>query len=402
MKYPEYWAGTLEENRTARQDVGNLINQLAIAGDCMDDNCCPDVPSTVTILHRVASDNSSLEMSIDGGETWLPDNTDPRGQVMSTPAPVGSVAASKCEAAANIVQGLMEAQTVISDTLSAGGSLQTLALEVITAILALLLLPPLGAAVLLTIVFGLIRHFLAMGQAAYDALFTAENWDRVTCAFYCAMDDDGKLSASGMETAKRIIYKNVPGQNSPTGAAQNIVELINFVGLAGLNLFAYTYQADGANCDDCECPTCEIDYDFQVLPFYWVLDDVKGTWELGANKGWKSIYKVTTDQTYYVAKIEQTFVEPCFAGYLHLSFFITDHPDRNARVGFDRLLMVDNVLTWENNGFNISPGEPGAHSDTVVFSSQFSTPVYGFRLTVLNIAKPVGHYLSSVAIDNTP
>lgn len=402
MRYPEYWAGTLEENRTARKDANNLINQLAIAGNCMDDNCCPDVPSIVTILHQVSSDGSTLEMSVDNGETWVQDNTDPRTQVVSTPAPIGSVASNKCEAADNMVQGLMELQVQVSNSASGTGSLQEIALEVITTILALLLLPPVGAAALLVIVFGLIKHFLALGKANYDALFTLENWDRVRCALYCNLEEDGKITTAGFIEAKRQIFTTVPGDNNPNGAAANIVDLMNMINIQGLNLFAYTYQGSGADCSSCECVECELDYDFQLLPFYWLLSDVKGSWEVGANKGWKSTYHTHSDTDYYSAFVEITFYKPCFAGYFHFDFFITDDPNRNARGSFDKLVEVNGVKTWTQNGFNVSTGSPGAHSDTFVLSQGATERIFGVRFSILNVGKPVGHYINHLSIDNIP
>lgn len=393
-RYPEAWLGTLEENKQARQDVLELIRLFMEAFDCgMSSDCCPE-NLTIIIQHQLAADQSSMEMSIDGGQTWLPDSTDPRAQIPETPAPVGSVVATKCDAAENIVQGLQEAQVIISNTASGEGSLQEIALEVITAILAFLLLPPAGAAILLTVVIGLVRHFLALGKANYDALFTSEHWDIVRCAFFCALDDNGKLSAAGMNGAKIYIYQHMPGDNHPNGAAQNHVDLINFVGLAGLNLIAYTYQSSGANCSACECDTCEHDLDFKTEPFYWLADDIKGSWVSGS--GWKSSYKtVDGGGTHYIAQYEMIFATPCTAESVHLEWTIADWLSGQAHAYFHKLTQVGNELVWDG-GYNISPGL-GNHSEGFVFASA-ENPVYGIRFGVVNDIVKVDHFLERITI----
>src|SRR5512147_317295 len=88
MRYPEYWAGTLEENRTARKDVNNLINQLSIAGECGDMECCFITETTTVILHQVNSVTLQLEISVDGGQTWTPDPESPVNQIASQPSPI--------------------------------------------------------------------------------------------------------------------------------------------------------------------------------------------------------------------------------------------------------------------------------------------------------------------------
>jgi len=368
----------------------------------MGDNCCPDVPSTATILHRIASDNSSLEMSVDNGVTWFPDNADPRSQVMSVPPPVPGVTATVCDAADNIVQGLQEAQTLISNTASGQGTLQEITLEVVIAILGFLLLPPIGAALLLTLVIGLVRRFLQMGKENYDAMFTAERWDIVRCAFACALEDDGHLTAAGMSEAKRYIYLHIPGDNHPNQPAQNFVDIINFVGLAGLNLITVTYQPSGANCDDCNCDECGFDYNFRNLPYNWFFNDVKGTWEAGTNGGWKSTYKTKTDINYWIAALEYRFSEPCFEPYFHFEFTITASQYLDARASFDVLLMVDDELVWTENGFNVPTGGVGFHRDTVISSLSGSTPVYGIRFTLFNLNAFVGHVIHQVQLDQSP
>lgn len=396
MKYPEYWAGTLEENRQARQDVANLIHQLSIAGGCMEDNCCPDVPSTVTTLHRLSTDGTTLEMSVDDGVTWVPDNADPRSQVQTTPAPVPGIASTKCDAAENMVQGLKEAQELISNTAAAGGTLQEITLNVILAILSFLFLPPAGAALLVVLVAGLVRKFLDMGQENYDALFTEDNWDRVRCALYCGMDDDGKLSGAGMAETKRYIYRHIAGNNTPNGAAQNIVDVINFVGLPGLNFIAYTGQATGANCNACECDDCQISYDFRTLPFSWLFQGVHGTWV--PETGWKSTYRTNDGtNTFYTAELEYIFGKPCTALGVDLEWLMADGSPGVQHAYFHTLRKVGEEMVWDS-GYNLQPGT-GSHHEAFPFANA-GNPAYGFRFGVVNIDAPASHYLQKVEIGN--
>lgn len=400
-RYPEAWLGTLEENKQARLDVLALLNQFQKAEDCMTDNCCPEVPSVTVILHRLSSDGTTLEMSIDNGETWTPDNADPRSQIPVTPPPVPGISNTVCDAAANIVQGLQEAQTLISNTASGQGTLQEITLNVILAILSFLFLPPAGAALLVVLVAGLVRRFLDMGKENYDALFTEERWDIVRCAFACALQDDGKLSNEGMSEAKNYIYMHIPGDNTPNGAAQNIVDVINFVGLAGLNLCAYTFQSSGANCDDCECDECLFDLDFEVLPYYWLLYNARGSWRAGENNGWRTTYFQHTDQDYYIAVVEKVWTKPCFAPYCHFEFFITDSPNTNARASYQTREKIDGEYVWSDAGYNIGTGGVGSHSGTEIFSLGGYTPMYGVRFTLLNIGQPVGHFINRLQLKET-
>jgi len=353
MRYPEYWAGTLEENRFARQAFALLIHQLSVVTGCEDEmsgcDCFEEI--VTTIKHRVGSDGSSLELSIDGGQTWVNDPADPRSNIPVVPSSNTPGSKAKCDAADNIVQGLMEAQQTISNTASGEGSLQAIALEIVIALLSLLLLPPLGAALLVPLIIGIVRHFLSMGKAAYDALFTLERWDIVRCAFYCGLDEDGHLSASGLQKAKHYIYMHIPGDNTPTGAAQNIVDVINFVGLAGLNLIAMTYQPSGADCADCECEECVGDLPFTSNPYHWLLNDAKGKWELG--KGWTNTIFDGISEYYTQITIP---MQGCLAMQWEVQFHHEQSPFDHKGIDFQYEDPVTGELIWTANGFNLGGG----------------------------------------------
>lgn len=396
MKYPEYWAGTLEQNRTARQDVSNLINQLSIAGDCMDDNCCPDVPSVVTILHRLSPDGTTLEMSVDNGETWVQDNTDPRSQILSLPPPVPGVAATVCDAAENIVQGLKHAQQIISDQSAGGGTLFEIAIELVAALFGLFFLGPVAAGLLVVIAAAIIKSVLQIGKEAYDDLFTGNVWDIVRCAFACSLEDDGTITADGVTNAKHEIYKNIPGDNNVFGAAQNVVDLVNFVGLAGLKFLAATGNSSGADCSACECATCSLVLDFRELPYSWLANGVVGKWELG--DGWRSTYKTIVEGIeYFTAQYEYRFLKPCSPDHVYLTWTMGDPRQGSPRAYWHTLRKVDGELVWDE-GFNLQPGI-GEHVEGFPFNG---AEIYGFRFGVLNIGDGADHFIQRVAIDEPP
>lgn len=384
MKYPEYWAGTLEENRFARQCFALLVHQLSVIDGCEDDmsgcDCFEEI--VTTILHRLSSDGSTFELSVDGGETWVPDPADPRSSIPDVPSPNTPGSKAKCDAADNIVQGLKEAQTIISDTASGEGSLQALAIEIVTALLALLLLPPAGVVLLVPLIIGIVRHFLSMGKAAYDALFTEERWDIVRCAFYCAVNDDGHLSAEGMQRAKNYIYSHIPGDNTPTGAAQNIVDVINFVGLAGLNLIAMTYQASGADCSDCECENCVGDFQFQTLPYHWMLSAVSGTWQAG--KGWTNTKFDNISEYYTQITIP---MQGCYDMKWQVQFHHEQAPFDHKGIDFLYEDAVTGEKTWTANGFNLGGGEVEVTGEG---STSATLRTWAARITLVSVNGSIG------------
>ncbi len=254
--YPEFWAGTLEQNRYGRQQARALVNYLLEAEECNVSDCCHD---QFAPIYTTDADHADLLVSWDNGVTSGIDPTDARLLGFQPPPPVGTVKDTKCDAASGVVNGLKDMQAHFATLCSEATSLTGFVTGVLT-LLATLLGGPIGAALagfLSLIIVGIWN----IGCAAYNDLFTDERWDTVLCIIYCRMDEGGHISAQGWHDIIQDIRAQLPGYPAVFSPAANYSSLVVSAGWVLMNTWAYTYAADpDADCSACDCG-CDI-HDF--------------------------------------------------------------------------------------------------------------------------------------------
>src|SRR5437868_390967 len=104
-KYPEFWAGTLDENRRARREIQNLLYLISTAEECDMSICC----EPAIYIYRQNPDTGRAERSSDFGTSWTPDPADPVYHTTQQIPPVTSgVSSTKCDAATNFSEHFNE------------------------------------------------------------------------------------------------------------------------------------------------------------------------------------------------------------------------------------------------------------------------------------------------------
>jgi hypothetical protein len=252
-KYPEYWAGTLEQNRTARKDVMTLMQIISEAEDCdMAKECCV-TPAQIT---RVNPDGGVIEVSYDGGATWS-NSPDTVQKYITIPEPpvTSGVAGTKCDAATNVqtqVQAWIDQVLTDFDTATA---LLDFALAVAEAVLAAVLtilslgtLTVAQALVLPIIAAGATAAFAA-GKVAFEDYWTPEALSAVLCAAYCCIADDGSFN----EAQFKCFWNKCNTDLSPGPAKMLFMGFLSSVGASGLSAMAASGTNADADCADCVC-----------------------------------------------------------------------------------------------------------------------------------------------------
>jgi len=255
-KFPEYWSGTLAENRNARRDVQNLIYQFQNREDCGDmasnQDCCIDIQ----VLTQVNVDTGNIEISIDNGLTWQPKGGTVKTFIPNPVPPVTSgVSANKCDAATN---GMAQFQYWIDHTSDAFDIAVTL-LE-----FAILVAGIIANAVLLIVTGGGITAFEAAifevlgaalaavwagGKTLFANYWTVEVKDNLVCALYCHIGEDGSFTEAQFQAFRRNIRDVMPA-----GAAKTLfLGFIDSVSRQGLNSMCASGATGDADCSDCSC-----------------------------------------------------------------------------------------------------------------------------------------------------
>lgn len=257
--FPEFWGGTLEENRQARRDVQNLIHQFLLAEDCsMAKDCCQDVQ----IIQRVNSETGRLEVSDNGGETWKPSPNDPITNIVEQPPPVtGGVSGNKCDAASNGLEHVKDWVARVSTNFDIAVTFLEFAAAVIIAIadLVLIYLTGGGFTAFQTEIFALLGGLMTViwnaGKEAWDLYWTVDEYDRVLCALVCTIGNDGAFT-DGQYTA---LIARIRSTMTGGPAKLLFIGFLQSIGRAGVNnLCSY------GNAADSDCSSCACDCDFSA------------------------------------------------------------------------------------------------------------------------------------------
>jgi len=234
------WKGTDDEKKLAASRAVNLQWQLQHDIGC-DMGCCYDV-----VLHRITPDGN-MEISINGGD-WIPDPNDPRTTATQYPPIVFDENHTKCDAASNVNEHLNDLISGVSEQLGGAGSLLEIAAAIAAIIFALFIAPETIPA-LVPLILPLVSGLLFLGQAAWDAYFDSDTHDKILCAIFCSIGEDGTFTAGQYAAMLTAL-----GTSLTAGVAKDyFIDLVGRIGLVGINDYAAVGTSADADCTDCDC-----------------------------------------------------------------------------------------------------------------------------------------------------
>lgn len=258
-RYKDSFTGTEEEKTIAVGVMRQLMEEIGMSG------CgCNETDQTV-IIRRINPETGEVEISDDNGETWVTDPQSPYVQATIVKPLTGEDGdVKKCEASNNVIENLQDLQSTYSGYIGEFNSLADLLIALITAAVALLFLPVLGAA-LVALVTPIISKIFEIGRMlsgttseAYDGLFTTLVWNDVRCILYCHVSADGSFSEAAWASIMAE-FKDTLGSGAQEAGA-NLAAMVDVWGVVGLNNAARLGSGAEGNCDDCECAGCADKY----------------------------------------------------------------------------------------------------------------------------------------------
>jgi len=213
-----------------------------VFSECDMSGCCYDL-----VEHRTTSDGA-MQIRVNGGD-WIPDPNDPRKTAVALPPPAFDETHTKCDAATNGKQHIMDYIGQVSSELGGLGAVLELTFAIAALIVALMFGQLEAIPLIAPLIIALIPSLVFLGQAAWDAYWDSTAEDVILCALYCTIGDDGTFNdAQFVEFLARLAGDLVPGV-----AADNLVTQLRAAGVVALNnMCAYGESAD-ADCSACAC-----------------------------------------------------------------------------------------------------------------------------------------------------
>lgn len=255
-----YWFNWERTGDTSGAQCAAVWKQVYNSIDWSDMSCCCEEPAKI---FRINPTTGNVEQSTDNGSSWDPAAGGIQSVIVQPVPPVTSgVAATKCDAATNVAGQVDVWIDQVSNDFTTAVSLLEFAIAVLEAILAAVLvvlsagaLTPLEALVLPTLGAALAAAWGA-GKAVFDAYWTTDIKDKILCAAFCAIGDDGSFTDAQFSEFWNQVNADLP----PSPAKMLFMGFLSSVGMAGLNAMAASGMAADADCSDCtECFECEID-----------------------------------------------------------------------------------------------------------------------------------------------
>lgn len=237
------WKGTDDEKKLAVMRATNLKAQLQDFEEC-DMGCCGD-PFGIPVLHRV-TDDGTMQISRDGGTTWVDDATDPRLTQVALP-PITGTGNLSCQAASNIVAAFKPIIHDLSVLLTGTVALLALAVD-IAGIIAALIFDPADAYRIVPVVLSFAENLVSETETEFFARFTDTIWHDLLCAIQCTIGGDGIYTGDEI-TALRAKMADLISDAVVLNAFNLI---ITGVGVIGMNNFA-SQSATEEDCSDCGC-----------------------------------------------------------------------------------------------------------------------------------------------------
>jgi hypothetical protein len=235
VSFPTLWVELLDDNPHELPSVSmTLIRSRLSEADFSS-------PSL-----RYNADTDQMEFTPDGGATWNPaPGSDPRHSTAFLRPPVAG-SSKRCDAAANMTQWLRD---FIDRVLAAFEGVVTVT-TITNAILQSLAVITEGFTELLAIIIDVAETISGIGATALALAFTDDQYDLLTCIFFCHADFNGRISVAALAS----IESDVTAQLNTTAAL--VVNSILFVqGEIGLSN-AGAIGSETGDCDACACQWC--------------------------------------------------------------------------------------------------------------------------------------------------
>lgn len=244
------WAGTADEKNLAVSRATTLKEQLQKFEDC-DMGCCGD-PFGIPVLHRV-DENGNLQISRDGGDTWVNDATDPRLTGTQYPPPVIDETHTKCDAATNANAHINDLITGTSTQLGGTGAVIEIAASIALLMFGIFIAPE-SLPALIPVILPICSALVFLGQAAWDAYFTSDVHTKILCALYCSVGENGRFTDAQYSELISRLTSDLPA----SGAKDLFIELVSRLGLIAINNYAAVGTSEGADCSSCDCGGCNV------------------------------------------------------------------------------------------------------------------------------------------------
>jgi len=255
LRYPEYWQGTLEENKQMREYSKQLVIQIMEYGECgtMPDiqNCCVDV----YIIQRIDPITLQLQISVDNGITWQPAPGSAPTMIPQYPAPVPFVSQTKCDAASNGIGHIQDWVAKVTNDFDIAVTLLEFIGLVLVAIADLFLVFLTGGAItafeaqILALIGGALAAVWNGGKALFEGYWTSDVYQQILCILYCNIGDDGSFT----EEQYKSVMVQLRGKMGNGAAKTLFLGMLGAGGRQGLNNFCATGTASESDCSECDC-----------------------------------------------------------------------------------------------------------------------------------------------------
>jgi len=231
-----------------------MLNQYWMS-DCGGDDMpcegnCPEV------LRRIDPSSGQPQISTDGGSTWTLDPASAVAMLVAQPPPVpAGVSGTKCDAATNGKQHIEDLIAGCSAQLTTAITVFDLAVAVMEIVLEIAILfisggtaSPLVIA-LAPAIWGAAHSAFELGVSAFDAYWTTDERDKILCALYCTIGDDGSFTSSQYSE----FLTKWKGDATPSPAFNFVYSALKPIGVKGLNNYCSYGETADADCSDCDC-----------------------------------------------------------------------------------------------------------------------------------------------------
>jgi hypothetical protein len=340
-------------------DTDTLLNWQGGLVRALMTGCCDDE----VVLHRI-TDDGQMQISTDGGATWTQDPADPR--VTGTQLPntiIGTGDDKKCNAATNAVENIKDAQAAWASSISEATTIIGLALEFGAALIVLLFTVGTTAEILIPLMIGAASALFGVLETDYNALFTSDVWDTLTCLIFCRIGDDGQFTTSTYND----LQADIDGQGWDDRIVQTFQTCLTGWGLVGLNNACIAGTAATADCADCDCGEWCYEFDFTTSDGGWTASTY-GSWSPG---GWEG----TTAGTGVAVAADKTTATTTIT---HAEMDVTADVECNVAITLDGVftLNTENVVTgtysWDGTAsgtlFELNPSSGVAQGAQVTMT----------------------------------
>jgi len=227
--------------------------QWSVDGDwelVLDNTCCDPAGGEGT-QSRLNGDTYYYEISLDGGETWISDPTDPRLTGTQYPPLDPETENLKCQAATNAFQQFQNAYLECAIAFVSATTVVAAA-AAIAAILAVIITRPTEAYKLIPIIMTRISAFIGSTAEAFTIDF-ATFADALFCAMFCNVKDDGTFDQAGFDE----VIASVEGSTIGRLLSQIILYCWQVLGLTNAAKTPTGTAVDPSACEACDCGDCD-------------------------------------------------------------------------------------------------------------------------------------------------